>query len=76
MAFAVGTEFSNLEGGIQTPNQTLRLDLRGLLLLEKVFSGTSRALRSWSLMIKSFTEVFMKDASVNTWVKYNFGNYI
>lgn len=46
MAFAVGTEFSNLEGGIQTPNQTLRLDLRGLLLLEKVFSGTSRALRS------------------------------
>lgn len=76
MAFAVGAEFSNLEGGILTPNQTLRFDLRDLLLLEKVFSGTSRALRSWSLMIKSFTEMFMKDANVNTWAKYNFGNYI
>lgn len=42
MAFAVGTEISNLGGGILTPNQTLRFDLRGLLLLEKVFSGTSR----------------------------------
>lgn len=49
MAFAVGIEIiiiMNLEGGILTPNQTLRFDLRGLLLLEKVFSGASRALRS------------------------------
>lgn len=75
MAFAVGTEISNLEGGILTPNQTLRFDLRGLLLLEKVFSVTSRALRSLSLMIKPYTEMFMKDANVNTWAKYNFGNY-
>lgn len=46
MSFAIGTEVSNLEGGILTPNQNLRFDLRGLLLLEIVFSGTSIAPRS------------------------------
>lgn len=46
MAFAVGTEISNLEGGILTPNQIIKFDLRSLSLLEKVFTGTSRALSS------------------------------
>lgn len=46
MSFAIGTEVSNLEGGIVTLNQNLRFDLRGLLLLEVVFSGTSTAPRS------------------------------
>lgn len=37
MSFAVGTEISNLEGGILTPNQTLRSDLRGLAAGKGIF---------------------------------------
>lgn len=74
--FAIGTEVSSLEGGVLTLNQSLRFELRVLLLLEMVLPGTSVAPRSRSPGIKSFMEVFMKDANVNTWAKYNFGNYI
>lgn len=73
MAFSVGTEIGNLEGGILTPNPEIWF--KESLTAEKVFSGTSRELSSWSLMIKPFTEMFIKDADVNTWAKYNFGNY-
>lgn len=74
MAFAVGTEISNLEGGILTPKQIVRFDLRSLIAGKGVFWNQQR-LSSWSLMIKPFTEMFMQDANVNIWAKYNFGNY-
>lgn len=36
MAFAVGAEIGNLEGGVLTPNQALRSDIKGSLTAGKV----------------------------------------
>lgn len=42
MAFAVGTEISNLEGGILTPKQIVRFDLRSLIAGKGVFWNQQR----------------------------------